>query len=90
MPYPVIDLHCDLLAYLNGIENADPMRKDDLGCSFPALSQGNVKLQVMAIYTPTKQGSSEMGLSQSRIFKELFENYPDQVVQASPKNISSL
>lgn len=90
MPYPIIDMHCDLLSYLNGATNADPLRKDDLGCSFPALVEGNVKTQVLAIFTATKSGSTALGLEQSRIFKKLFSTYPDDVVQATPDNIDKV
>jgi membrane dipeptidase len=90
MPYPIIDMHCDLLSYLNSAPNPDPLRKDDLGCSFPALSEGNVNLQVLAIYTATKKGSTEMGLNQSRIFKDLFSKYEDQVELITPDNVNSV
>ncbi|MEQ9301901.1 MAG: membrane dipeptidase [Cyclobacteriaceae bacterium] len=90
MPYPIIDMHCDLLSYLNSAPNPDPQRKDALGCSFPALAEGNVKLQVLAIYTATKKGSSELGLNQSRIFKGLFSRYEKQVALITPDNINDV
>lgn len=90
MPYPIIDMHCDLLSYLNSAPNPDPQRKDALGCSFPALEEGNVKLQVLAIYTATKKGSAGMGLNQSRIFKELFSKYEQQVELITPTHIDDV
>ncbi|MCJ7936082.1 MAG: membrane dipeptidase [Chryseobacterium sp.] len=67
-----IDLHCDLLYYLLGSKS----RIDDkeLGCSLPYLKEGNVKLQVMAIYAGTGQGSTDYGLQQSRLFLDLIKN----------------
>ncbi|MBK1896499.1 dipeptidase [Chryseobacterium paridis] len=64
-----IDLHCDLLYYL-----LRPGAKTDdkqLGCSLPYLKEGNVKLQVMAIYTATEKNSINEGLKQSELFKGL-------------------
>lgn len=90
MHYPIIDMHCDLLSYLNSAPDPDPLRKDDLGCSFPALSEGNVKLQVLAIYTATKKGSTEMGLNQSRIFRDFFSKYEDKVELITPDNINDV
>lgn len=78
---PVIDLHCDLLSYLEGIPNADPFNTDEIGCSFPALKEGNVVLQVMAIYSATEQGSVESASKQGQIFKELLTKYPNDIHQ---------
>ncbi len=71
MPSPVIDLHCDLLAYLLSTTPLNPFDRERIGSSFPALAEGGVKLQVMAIFTPTKSGSTAMALRQSQIFQEL-------------------
>jgi microsomal dipeptidase-like Zn-dependent dipeptidase len=49
--YPVIDLHCDLLSYLADAADAHPDNVDDTGCALPRLKQGNVVLQVLAIYS---------------------------------------
>jgi membrane dipeptidase len=48
---PVIDLHCDLLSYLAEVPDADPGNSDEIGCSIPRLGEGNVKIQVLAIYS---------------------------------------
>ncbi|WP_284459868.1 membrane dipeptidase [Chryseobacterium sp.] len=67
-----IDLHCDLLYYLL---NSDVSLDDkEIGCSLPYLKQGNVKLQVMAIYAGTGEGSTGYGLQQSQLFSELIKN----------------
>lgn len=67
-----IDLHCDLLYYLLRSESAIDDKK--IGCSLPYLKEGNVKLQVMAIYAATKANSTEEGIKQSEIFADLLKN----------------
>ena len=71
MKPPVIDLHCDLLGHMLDMSKPDPFRRDGIGCSFPDLVKGNVKLQVMAIFTTTEKGSAELALRQSEIFASL-------------------
>ena len=77
MNHPVIDLHCDLLAHMLNMTTPDPFKQEGIGCSFPDLSKGNVKLQVMAIITATKKGSSALALRQSEIFASFLAKYPD-------------
>ncbi len=69
----IIDLHCDLLAHM--LDNPDPFDRSGIGCSFPALAEGNVKLQVMAIYTATEKGSTKLAVKQSEIFASFLEKY---------------
>ncbi len=78
MRYPVIDLHCDLLSYLQEAPEANPERNEGIGSNFPTLEAGNVKLQVMAIYTSTQKGSSELALNQSKLFQQLSLNYSNR------------
>ncbi len=70
MNRPIIDIHCDLLIYLTQ-PNSDIHKKEDIGCSIPYLTEGNVKLQVMAIFTPTQLNSHRLGIEQSEIFHSL-------------------
>lgn len=77
MSHPVIDLHCDLLAHMLKTPNPNPFERDGIGCSFPALAEGNVKLQVMAIYTATEKGSAALAVRQSEIFASFLEKYPN-------------
>jgi microsomal dipeptidase-like Zn-dependent dipeptidase len=77
MKYPVIDLHCDLLAHMLNMPNPDPFKREGIGCSFPALAEGNVKLQVMAIFTATENGSTALALRQSEIFASFLAEYPN-------------
>jgi membrane dipeptidase len=75
---PVLDLHCDLLAYLTGIDDADPLG-GDIGCSLPALHAGKVKLQTLAIFTMTGEGSVESGMEQAEAFQQIIEEYAEYV-----------
>lgn len=77
----IIDLHCDLLIYLT--EANSNVDNKDLGCSIPYLEEGNVKLQVMAIYVPTETNSHKLGLKQSELFREL--NLTDDRIYAIQK-----
>ncbi|NEM96618.1 peptidase [Pontibacter sp. BT327] len=70
---PIIDLHCDLLVYLTDVPGAMQDNIDEIGCALPSLTQGNVKLQVMAIYCPTKAGSTVYSKKQSEAYKLLAE-----------------
>lgn len=52
----VIDLHCDLLSYVGlGVGRID---EPEAHCSLPQLKEGNVALQVMALYTETDKHST--------------------------------
>ena len=73
MNQPVIDLHCDLLSYLTR-PNSSIYNTEDVGCAVPYLKEGNVKLQIMAIFAPVQNNSHAFGLEQSEIFKRLDED----------------
>ena len=72
MKNPVIDLHCDLLSYLTR-PNSSIYNIEDMGCAIPYLKEGNVKLQIMAIFAPVESNSHDYGLKQSEIFQNLNE-----------------
>ncbi len=67
---PIIDLHCDLLAFLGDGADHDP---EDAAsrCSLPQLRAGGVILQVMAIYAATDPASAETGARQVACFVRL-------------------
>ncbi|NIF05887.1 peptidase [Chryseobacterium sp. Tr-659] len=67
-----IDLHCDLLHYLLGSNST--IDDKEIGCSLPYLKEGNVMLQVMAIYAGTGTGSTAEGKKQSQLFSDLIKN----------------
>ncbi|MFM7217485.1 MAG: dipeptidase [Bacteroidota bacterium] len=66
-----IDLHCDLLSYFLFPHEG---KKEDLGCSIPYLLEGEVGLQVMAIYSATEKGSVAFARKQIAHFKKLLEH----------------
>ena len=72
MNQPVIDLHCDLLSYLTQ-QNAGIYKTEDIGCAIPFLKEGQVKLQIMAIFAAVEATSHQFGFVQSEIFKKLNE-----------------
>ncbi len=79
----IIDLHCDLLCYLEGEPHAHPYAREEIGCSIPSLKAGNVGLQVLAMYTATEKGSVTSAINQSRIFKKLLTENSDDFTLAN-------
>jgi microsomal dipeptidase-like Zn-dependent dipeptidase len=75
LPLPIIDLHCDLLTYLASVNGADPASRRDIGCSIPFLRSGNVKFQVMAIYSGGGTVSTGSTDSQCDWFRRLATDY---------------
>lgn len=74
--YPIIDLHCDLLCYLSQNPRRTPFDPVPR-CSYPQMNAGNVKLQILAIYTETHPGSQDKGWKQVEIFDDLLIKYSD-------------
>jgi microsomal dipeptidase-like Zn-dependent dipeptidase len=70
---PIIDMHCDLLVYLTDVPGSAPDKVEEIGCGLPALTEGNVKLQVMAIYSASEPGSTHYAHLQSEMYKQLAE-----------------
>src|SRR4051812_38495718 len=71
----IIDLHCDLLAYLEerpGRSPHDPIAR----CSYPQLKAGRVKLQVMALFTETTPSSVKQGMAQVELLHKLTKEDP--------------
>ncbi|GAA4434273.1 dipeptidase [Pontibacter saemangeumensis] len=71
---PIIDMHCDLLVYLTDVPGSAPEKTEEIGCSLPALTEGNVKLQVMALYCASAPGSSNYAALQRDMFQQLAED----------------
>lgn len=82
MTFPVIDLHCDLLFYL---ERGGQRTPYDLAarCAIPQLRQGNVQIQTLAVFTQTEPHSVQKGLHQVRLFQELSLHCPKDVMPYS-------
>jgi len=72
----VVDLHCDLLLYLSADSKRDPYNRA-IRCSAPQLKAGNVKKQVLAIFTETNPQSVIEGQKQIETFYSLPIRYPD-------------
>ncbi len=64
-------MHCDMLNYLAKAKDPDPARREDIGCAIPCLREGNVKLQIMAIYTATEDGSAALATKQGEKYQQL-------------------
>jgi membrane dipeptidase len=76
---PVADLHCDLLSYLAFYPDRDALC-DRIGCGLPFLQAGNVRLQVMAMYTSVIPDEPDFALRQSLLYRDLVERYDNQMV----------
>jgi microsomal dipeptidase-like Zn-dependent dipeptidase len=75
VPFPIVDLHCDLLSYLANVDGATPDNTDDIDCATPFLSEGNVKLQVLAAYVPTESRSVDLAADEFGRFQNLPSEY---------------
>ncbi len=71
MKIPILDMHCDLLSYLARIPDANAYSKDDIACAIPFLQEGNVRAQILAIYTDVKPESMDLARRQAEIFSDL-------------------
>lgn len=85
MKSPIADMHCDLLSYLARIPGANPFVKDDIACAIPWLQKGNVRQQVMAIYTDVNDQSMELAMRQATIFSEMLEQYSSEITLSDPE-----
>lgn len=73
---PVIDLHCDLLSFLQMKGERTPF--DPLSrASFSQMKEGGVRLQTLAIFTYTEVGSTKSGQEQVEIFSQLPHRYDE-------------
>lgn len=81
MPYPIFDLHCDLLFYLAG-DPARSLNDPTPRCSLPQLDAGGVEKQVLAIYAETTPGSEEGGRKQLEVFQRLNKEHPNRFLPA--------
>lgn len=74
MDFPILDLHCDLLSYLATVPNASVHSTEDIGVAIPFLKAGNVKHQILAIYTPTETGSALLAEEQVKAYEKLISD----------------
>lgn len=71
----IADLHCDLLAYLQGDSKRTPY-DPEARCSAAQLKEGGVMFQALAIFTKTGKGSAKCAGEQFEIYKTLPALYP--------------
>ncbi len=90
MNLPIIDLHCDLLSYLVAIPGASTDNTDDIACSIPMLKQGNVKMQLLAIYTNVAQESMALANLQAIKYKQLLNDFSQDVYSPTVQNLKDL
>lgn len=62
------------------------MNGNDIGCAIPFLQTGNVRFQVMAIFTVAKEGSSQDGMQQSLMYRQLLTDYSQSFKAISTVN----
>ena len=79
MLYPIFDLHCDLLSYLEDDSERTAYDLDAL-CSIPQLMQGHVRYQILAAFTRTGLDSVKKGMAQIGIFEQLPLLYPEHFI----------
>ncbi len=73
---PVIDLHCDLLLYLQRDPNRTPLDLQSR-CALPQHQAGGVKLQVMAHFTTTGEESVRRGAAQLACYQKILQKYAE-------------
>ena len=89
MTYPIADMHCDLLSFMAKIPGADPFDRDQIACAFPWMKDGDVKMQVLAIYTDVNPGSMSLASKQAEIFVDLLRKEQDSVSRFNSALIQS-
>lgn len=72
--YPIVDIHCDLLSYLQESSERtpfDPLSKT----SYAQMQEGGVALQTLAIFCTSKPDTGKIGRAQIELFSRLLEQY---------------
>lgn len=87
MSLSIIDLHCDLLAYLR----ANPRKNSPLdpvsNCSIPQLEAGNVRLQTLALWDETRPGSHNRLKEELAAYHQMLGDFSDRVAPLSEGNL---
>jgi membrane dipeptidase len=71
MAFPILDLHCDLLSYLEVAPGSTVHDADAIGCALPHLRAGGVRVQVMALFALTEAGSTGSGQRQVDFYRAI-------------------
>ena len=83
------DSHCDLLHHLATTPNATVHDTEVIGAALPHLKKGNVKLQVLAVFTLTEKGSVAVAKKEFECYEKMLELSDFQAVtnKATLQNI---
>lgn len=79
---PIVDTHCDLLSYLASVPGARADKAEDIACAIPFLKQGNVKMQVLAIFTDVVPSSIDFASKQADQFQEILKIFSNDLQYA--------
>ncbi|GAB2627120.1 dipeptidase [Belliella aquatica] len=79
---PIVDTHCDLLSYLASVPGARADKTEDIACAIPFLKKGNVKLQILAIFTDVVPGSMDFASKQVTHFQEILKTFSNDLQYA--------
>lgn len=79
---PIVDTHCDLLSYLASVPAARADKTEDIACAIPFLKKGNVKLQILAIFTDVVPGSMDFASKQVTHFQEILKTFSNDLQYA--------
>lgn len=79
---PIVDTHCDLLSYLASVPGARADKAEDIACAIPFLKQGNVKMQVLAIFTDVVPSSIDFASKQADQFQEILKFFSNDLQYA--------
>lgn len=90
MQTPIIDTHCDILSYLAKTPQASADKSEDIACAIPLLQQGNVKMQICAIYTDVRPGSMELATLQAYKYREMLMTHAQDVMQADAEFLDNI
>jgi microsomal dipeptidase-like Zn-dependent dipeptidase len=83
MNYPIIDLHSDLLSYLQEGKGRTPYDPASRG-SFSQLKAGGVKLQALALFSHFRPGCTQIVREQLKLLKALTIQYPTECALYHP------
>ncbi|AFL83407.1 Zn-dependent dipeptidase, microsomal dipeptidase [Belliella baltica DSM 15883] len=87
---PIVDTHCDLLSYLASVPGARADKVEDIACAVPFLKKGNVKLQILAIFTDVVPGSMDFASKQAAHFQEILATFSSDLQYATKDFLADL
>lgn len=76
----VVDLHCDLLAYLSEVDGSTPLDEASR-CSLPLLEKGGVVFQTLAVFSELGKGSRRTAEIQIACYRKMLRDFPHSKTQ---------